>query len=121
MSFLFYQYNRDGSHAVALRLSLRVLGMEAQPAISNTNRRKIMSTVLEHQLVLDCQNLLCPMPIIKLNAAINQIGVGQTLQMLATDPGSQYDVQAWAKQRQHELVATQKNGKVYTYVVRRAH
>ena len=80
-----------------------------------------MSSVLEHQLVLDCKNLLCPMPIIKLNAAINQIGVGQTLQMVATDPGSQYDVQAWAKQREHELVESRKDGKVFTYIVRRAH
>lgn len=80
-----------------------------------------MSTVLEHQLVLDCKNLLCPMPIIKLNAAIDQISVGQTLQMFATDPGSQYDVQAWVKQREHELVETQKDGKVFSYVVRRKH
>lgn len=80
-----------------------------------------MATVMEHQLVLDCKNLLCPMPIIKLNSAIAQIQVGQTLQMLATDPGSQYDVQAWAKQRQHEFVETEKNGKVFTYVVRRLH
>ena len=80
-----------------------------------------MSTVLDHRLVLDCQNLLCPMPIIKLNAAINQIGVGETLQMLATDPGSQYDVQAWTKQRRHELVESHKSDKVFTYVVRRAH
>lgn len=80
-----------------------------------------MSTVLEHQLVLDCQNLLCPMPIIKLNTAINQISVGQTLKMLATDPGSQYDLQAWAKQTSHELVETEKNGKVFSYIVRRTH
>ncbi len=80
-----------------------------------------MSTVLEHQLVLDCQNLLCPMPIIKLNTAINQISLGQTLKMLATDPGSQYDVQAWAKQTSHELVETEKNGKVFSYIVRRTH
>lgn len=80
-----------------------------------------MSTVLEHQLVLDCQNLLCPMPIIKLNTAINQISLGQTLKMLATDPGSQYDVQAWAKQTSHELVETEKNGKVFSYTVRRTH
>ncbi len=80
-----------------------------------------MSTVLEHELVLDCKNLLCPMPIIKLNTAINQISVNNTLQMLATDPGSLYDVQAWAKQTGHELVESEKNGKIFTYVVRRTH
>lgn len=80
-----------------------------------------MSTVLEHELVLDCKNLLCPMPIIKLNTAINQISVKNTLQMLATDPGSLYDVQAWAKQTGHELVESEKNGKIFTYVVRRTH
>ena len=80
-----------------------------------------MSTVLQHQLVLDCKNLLCPMPIIKLSAAINQIAVGEILQMLATDPVSLYDVRAWAKQTTHEFVGSEKNGKVFTYVIRRTH
>ena len=80
-----------------------------------------MATVLENELVIDAKGLFCPMPIIKLSQAINLIQVGQTLKLVATDPGSQHDVAAWARQTDHELVDSKKDGKVFTYTVRRMH
>jgi TusA-related sulfurtransferase len=80
-----------------------------------------MATVVENTLVVDAKGLLCPMPIIKLSQAINLLDVGQTLALTATDPGSQHDVAAWARQTHHELVDTQKEGKVFTYTVKRTH
>ncbi len=77
--------------------------------------------VANKELTIDCKGLLCPMPIIKLSQAINLIDVGQSLQLVATDPGSQYDVAAWARQTRHELVATEKDGKTFTYTVMRTH
>ncbi len=61
------------------------------------------------------------MPIIKLSQAIGLVEIGQTVQMTATDPGSKYDVKAWARQTEHELVESRQDGKVYTYIVRRMH
>lgn len=72
-------------------------------------------------LLVDCRNLLCPMPIIKLSQAINLIDVGATLELLATDPGSQHDVEAWARQTGHEFVDHRSEGKVFTYTIRRKH
>lgn len=73
------------------------------------------------ELVIDCKDQFCPMPIIKLSQGIKHIEVGQTLQLIATDPGSQHDVQAWARQTSHELINTKKDGKVFTFVVKRTH
>lgn len=70
-------------------------------------------------LFLDCKNLLCPMPIIKLSQAIKKIAVGQTILTETTDPGSQYDIAAWARQTGHELLATETEGKVYRFHIRR--
>jgi tRNA 2-thiouridine synthesizing protein A len=70
-------------------------------------------------LFLDCKNLLCPMPIIKLSQAIKKIGVGQTILTETTDPGSQYDIAAWARQTGHELLSTENEGKVFRFLVRR--
>ncbi len=78
-----------------------------------------MSAAVETQLELDCKNLLCPMPIIKISQAIKLIPVGGTIRMEATDPGSKHDMAAWARQTGNELLETQQNGRLYTFLVRR--
>ena len=80
-----------------------------------------MSAVIQTQydLFVDSKNLLCPMPIIKLTQAIKKIGVGQTILTETTDPGSKYDIEAWARQTGHELLSTESEGKVLKFLVRR--
>lgn len=74
----------------------------------------------QYDLFLDSKNLLCPMPIIKLSQAIKKINVGQTILTETTDPGSQYDIAAWARQTGHELLATEQAGNVFRFRVRRS-
>lgn len=74
----------------------------------------------QHDLFLDSKNLLCPMPIIKLTQAIKLIGVGETILTETTDPGSQYDIAAWARQTGHELLASERDGRVFRFLVRRS-
>jgi tRNA 2-thiouridine synthesizing protein A len=69
--------------------------------------------------VLDCTGLLCPIPVVKTSRAIKEIEVGQVLQMIATDPGSPPDMEAWVRQTGHEMVAqTGEDGK-YQFWFRR--
>ncbi len=68
---------------------------------------------------LDCLKMLCPMPIIKISAAVKGLQVGQTLLMLADDPGSKPDMIAWAKQTGNELLGVEEEGKVFKFYVRR--
>lgn len=68
---------------------------------------------------LDCRGLVCPMPVIKLARAIKGLEKGQVLEMLATDPGSVPDVEAFHKQTGHEIVATSQAGGVFRFLVRR--
>jgi tRNA 2-thiouridine synthesizing protein A len=72
-------------------------------------------------LYLDSKNLLCPLPIIKLTQALKKIEVGQTILTETTDPGSKYDIEAWARQTGNELIEMQQDGKVYQFLVRRTH
>ncbi len=69
---------------------------------------------------LDCQGLLCPLPIIRLSKAMKAIGVGESVEMLATDPGSVPDMEAFQKQTGHRIVSSEQNGAVYRFVVQRA-
>ncbi|MCC7163262.1 MAG: sulfurtransferase TusA family protein [Anaerolineae bacterium] len=80
-----------------------------------------MSTDVTTQadLFLDSKNLLCPMPIIKLSQGIKKINVGQTILTETTDPGSLYDIQAWARQTGQELVKQEQDGRVFRFLIRR--
>jgi TusA-related sulfurtransferase len=69
--------------------------------------------------VLDCKGLNCPLPVIKTKKAIEQLAIGQVLQMIATDPGSKSDMVAWSKSTGHELVETREEPGVFTFFVRK--
>ena len=43
---------------------------------------------------LDARGLNCPLPILRAKKALNGMGSGQTLKIIATDPGSVKDFQA---------------------------
>jgi TusA-related sulfurtransferase len=70
--------------------------------------------------VLDCKGLNCPLPVIKTKKTIEQMALGQVLQMIATDPGSKSDMVAWSKSTGHELLETREEPGVYTFFVRKS-
>jgi len=55
-----------------------------------------MGTVTADATV-DAKGLNCPMPIVKTAQAIKGLASGQTLEVIATDPGSVKDFAAWSK------------------------
>ena len=78
-----------------------------------------MSTELKVAKTVDYKGLFCPMPIVKVSKDIKEIEVGQVLEMLADDPGSKPDMEAWVKQTGHEMVDTQEEDGVFRFYVRR--
>ncbi|NBX21607.1 MAG: sulfurtransferase TusA family protein [Betaproteobacteria bacterium] len=52
---------------------------------------------------IDTSGLNCPLPILKAKKALAELHSGQTLKVVATDPGSLRDFQAFTKQTGHEL------------------
>jgi tRNA 2-thiouridine synthesizing protein A len=64
---------------------------------------------------LDCQGMLCPLPVIKLAKALPTVAIGETVTVLADDPAAAVDIPAWCRMRAQELV--EAAGK--SYVVRR--
>jgi tRNA 2-thiouridine synthesizing protein A len=78
-----------------------------------------MSTGIKADKTVDYKGLFCPMPIVKVSRAIKEIEVGQVLEMLADDPGSRADMQAWAKSTGHELVNMLDEGGLFKFYIRR--
>jgi tRNA 2-thiouridine synthesizing protein A len=69
--------------------------------------------------VLDCTGLQCPLPVIKTSKAIKDVPVGEVLELLATDPGVEPDMQAWTRRTGNELVGITKEGDVFHVLIRR--
>lgn len=68
---------------------------------------------------LDCSGLACPMPILKTKKAVDGLQVGQVLKMIATDPGSLPDVQAWTAKTGHELLSHEEGGGKFTFYIKK--
>jgi tRNA 2-thiouridine synthesizing protein A len=68
---------------------------------------------------LDCSGMACPMPIIKTKKAVDGLQVGQVLKMIATDPGSVSDIDAWTQKTGHQLVGSERSGEQYIFYIQR--
>jgi tRNA 2-thiouridine synthesizing protein A len=68
---------------------------------------------------LDCLGLFCPMPILKVREALKPMGLGQVLEMLSDDPASEADMKSWSSRTGHELLAVEKDGPVFRFLVRK--
>ena len=54
---------------------------------------------------LDVRRLLCPMPVIRTQNRIKELQPGDTLDVLATDPGVKADIPAWCRVHGHRVEA----------------
>ena len=68
---------------------------------------------------IDTRGLNCPLPILKAKKALADMRTGQALKVVATDPGSLRDFQAFAKQTGNELIEQITAGGEFIHVLRR--
>ena len=68
---------------------------------------------------LDTRGLNCPLPILKAKKALADMTSGQVLKVVATDPGSMRDFQAFARQTGNELLDQQTQNTEFIHFLRR--
>jgi len=68
---------------------------------------------------LDAKGLSCPLPILKTKKALNDMAAGQVLKILATDPGSVKDKQAFSRQTGNTLVASAEENNTFVFFMRK--
>lgn len=74
---------------------------------------------MEFHKELDARGLNCPLPILKAKKALAEMASGEILRVIATDPGSVRDFQAFARQTGNDLVGQSENDKEYTFFMKR--
>ena len=68
---------------------------------------------------LDAKGLNCPLPILKARKALKEVPAGGTLEILATDPGSVADFEAFCRQTGNELVEHSEDDSIYRFLIKR--
>jgi tRNA 2-thiouridine synthesizing protein A len=68
---------------------------------------------------LDARGLNCPLPILRTKKALTDMVSGQVLKVLATDPGSVKDFQAFSKQTGNALVSSDTAGKEFIFFMKK--
>ena len=67
---------------------------------------------------IDCRRLLCPMPVIRVQDAVADMALGDTLTAVCTDPGVLEDIPAWCRINGHALVSAQSADGEFRVTVR---
>ena len=75
--------------------------------------------MMEIHKEVDARGLNCPLPILRCKKGLSEIQADEVLKILATDPGSIKDFQAFCKQTGHELLSLEQDEKVYIYHIRK--
>jgi len=70
-------------------------------------------------LELDARGLNCPLPILRAKKSINSLSSGQVLKIIATDPGSVKDFEAFCKQTGNELLDSVQQSGEYHFNIRK--
>jgi TusA-related sulfurtransferase len=74
---------------------------------------------MEANKEIDTRGMNCPLPILKAKKALSEMQAGEILKVVATDPSSTRDFQAFARQTGNELLEQSQNDAEYTHFLRR--
>ena len=69
---------------------------------------------------LDASGLNCPLPILRAKKSLAGMSGGQVLHIIATDPGSVKDFEAFAKQTGNELMESKEEGGKFLFLIKKA-
>jgi TusA-related sulfurtransferase len=75
--------------------------------------------LMQAQKELDARGLNCPLPILKAKKALAEMKSGDVLKVLATDPGSMRDFQAFARQTGNELLEQSSAADEFVHYLKR--
>ncbi|HUE75323.1 MAG TPA: sulfurtransferase TusA family protein [Chloroflexota bacterium] len=70
---------------------------------------------------IDARGSFCPGPLLELIRGVKSVSVGQVVQVLSSDPGSNKDIPAWIQKARHEFIGGFPEQGYTRFVIRKAH
>ena len=78
-----------------------------------------MSEAESYDESLDCVGLFCPEPLFQTREAMDEMEVGEILEVLADDPAAEEDLTRFAKRAGHEVVSIEDQGDYKRFLIRK--
>jgi tRNA 2-thiouridine synthesizing protein A len=78
-----------------------------------------MDPTVPFEREVDARGLNCPLPILRTKKALNDMTSGQVLRILATDPASVRDFEAFARQTGNQLLQHGEQDGAFVFLLRR--
>ena len=73
----------------------------------------------EFDTELNCEELYCPLPLLKTKKVINGMSSGQLLKMTATDSGTIKGLESWTMRTENNLVSHAESGGIHTFIIKK--
>ncbi len=74
---------------------------------------------MEFHKEIDTRGMNCPLPILKAKKALSELRSGEVLKVVATDPNSVRDFQAFARQTGNQLLEQRASNDEFVHLLRR--
>ena len=68
-------------------------------------------------VLVDARRLLCPMPVIRVQEKVAELGAGTLVEVVCSDPGALNDIPAWCRINGHRVVETRISGEEYLVIL----
>lgn len=78
-----------------------------------------MEDAIKADASLDCLGLYCPQPLLQTREKLDEMEVGQTLELFSDDPASEEDIKRFVKRIGHELIQFDKQGEVNYFIIKK--
>jgi tRNA 2-thiouridine synthesizing protein A len=70
------------------------------------------------KIELNLRGLLCPLPVLRLQKALNTLTPGTTVEVTATDPGVLYDIPTFCRMYGHDVLCIEDKGTEFWITVK---
>ena len=67
---------------------------------------------------IDCERLVCPMPLIRVQDRVDALAAGDRLTANCTDPGAPEDIPAWCRINGHQVLSSVSRNGAYLFTLR---
>ena len=68
---------------------------------------------------IDCLGLFCPEPVFKTRMQLDEMKIGETLEIVADDPAAKSDIESLAKNLGHEVLESTQEGDVTRIILKK--
>lgn len=86
---------------------------------SREKKRVYMPEQARPNRTLDCLGLFCPEPVFRVRLELDNMKVGEVLEVLADDPAAEEDIKSLCKRLEQQVLSVSKEGNTLRFIIKK--